>query len=113
MTNLHKVAVIGLIALAASTSFAAAARLPILVTPKDPHSAPTLDCRVKGTDFWIMNFGSKPIDSGRQVAWRSPTTGDDSVVSLPGTLQPGEELELADVLTDDAVAGSPCAAGFV
>ena len=120
MTNLHKVAVIGLIALTASTSIASAMSVDVidklistLPGKQATHGTTTVDCRVKGSDFWIMNFGSKPIDSGRQIAWSSPTTGDDGVLAMPGTLRPGEEVRLADILSDDAEAGSPCTAGVI
>jgi hypothetical protein len=67
---------------------------------------------MKGFDFWIINFGSANVDSGRQVAWSSPTTDDGAVITLPKTLAPGEQLKLADVLSDVPYRGAPCVAAF-
>ncbi|HVY52643.1 MAG TPA: hypothetical protein VHA07_13925 [Devosia sp.] len=127
MTNLTKLAATALVALTASTSFASAMvtpnypgpiPLPIPPTnypgqPDHHHGFTSLECKVRGADFYIMNFGTTTIDSGRQVAWASPTTDDDGVVLLPKMLAPGESVKLADVLSDLALPGSPCSAAFV
>ena len=70
-------------------------------------------CRVKDDNFYITNFGDRNLDSGRQVSWRSPTTGDEGVVLLPKMLAPGEEVELYGVLSDFVAAGSFCTAELV
>jgi hypothetical protein len=123
MTKLNRLAALAILALAAAPSLAAAAGLPpMLPAPKGPalnmpdapsHGSPYLDCRVHGLDFFIINMGTKTIDSGSQVAWNSPTTDDSNVVLLPKMLAPGEEVELADVLSDIPQRGAPCAVGFV
>jgi hypothetical protein len=59
-----------------------------------------------------MNFGSTQIDSGRQVAWSSSSTGDSGTVLVPGPLNPGQEFKLSDVLSDNAMRGAPCTADF-
>jgi hypothetical protein len=124
MTNLTKPAAFAVLALAASTTLATAAGLPPMqpgpnwpVTgPNNPteqrHGAPDLVCRMKGFDFWIINFGSATVDSGRQVAWSSPTTEDGDVITLPKTLAPGEQLKLTNVLSDVPSRGAPCSASF-
>ena len=90
----------------------------IPVPPNQPqpdihHSTTALECKVRNTDFYIINFGSANIESGRQVEWSSPATQDGGVVLLPKMLAPGDSVKLADVLSDFALPGSPCAAGFV
>jgi hypothetical protein len=80
--------------------------------PTPSHGGPDLECRAKGTDFFIMNFGSTQIDSGRQVAWSSASTGDSGTVLVPGPLEPGQEFKLSDVLSDNAMRGAPCTADF-
>jgi hypothetical protein len=67
---------------------------------------------MKGFDFWIINFGSENVDSGRQVEWSSPSTEDGNIITLPKMLAPGEELRLVDVLSDVPVHGAPCQAAF-
>ena len=126
MTKLTSLAALAILAFAAAPSLAAAAGAPpMLPGPKMPtpgpsqssphtsHGSPYLDCRVHGLDFFIMNMGTSAIDSGSQVAWNSPTTDDSSVVLLPRMLAPGEEVKLADVLSDVPQRGAPCAVGFV
>lgn len=128
MTNLTKLAALAVLALGATTSIASALPLPppppfpfpvpggpnnMPNTPSvERHGAPDLECRMKGFDFWIINFGSGDVDSGRQVAWASPTTDDGAVITLPKTLAPGEQLKLADVLSDVPYRGAPCVAAF-
>jgi hypothetical protein len=123
MTNLTKLAAIALVALSASTTFASAAFVnppAIMVPPAGPQSQPTvhrtpanLECKVRDADFYIINFGSNNIDSGREVAWSSPATDDDGVILLPRMLAPGDSVKLADVLSDFALPGAPCSAAFV
>ena len=123
MTKLTNLATLAFLALAASTSLASANVIPSThpipttpgtpSTPENNHGTPFLDCRVHGFDFWIINMGGKTIDSGSQVAWNSPTTDDSSVILLPKMLAPGEEVKLADVLSDIPQRGAPCAVGFV
>ena len=117
MIDTIKLAALGIVALATSTSFAVALPYPAAVnlpTPQldQPQRPPDLDCRMKGFDFWIINFGNANVDSGRQVAWSSPTTDDGAVITLPRMLAPGEELKLADVLSDVPYRGAPCTASF-
>lgn len=123
MTKLTVIAAGAFVALVASTSFASAMVLTHATQPNPPNTpnAPTvedrgivgLECRVKGTDFYVINFGTMNVDSGRQVAWNSPRSGDSGVVMLPRMLAPGEELRLSHVLSTATPAGSPCSAGFV
>jgi hypothetical protein len=127
MTNLTKLAAFAVLALGATTTLASAIPLPGPApfpfpvpggpnTPNAPtlerHGAPDLECRMKGLDFWIINFGGANVDSGRQVAWSSPTTEDGAIITLPKTLAPGEQLKLADVLSDVPYRGAPCIAAF-
>jgi hypothetical protein len=122
MTNLTKLATLAATTFVLTTTFATAMSIPTtapgpIPTPNDPptmttHGAPDLECRMKGFDFWIINFGSANVDSGRQVAWSSPTTDDGAVITLPKTLAPGEQLKLADVLSDVPYRGAPCVAAF-
>jgi hypothetical protein len=119
MTNLTKLAAIALAALVASTAIATAGGPPPLpkvpqVHPQRPHhhGIVDLECKMKGFDFWIINFGNDNVDSGRQVSWSSPTTDDGAVITLPKMLAPGEELRLADVLSDVPAQFAPCDASF-
>jgi hypothetical protein len=99
-----------------STSFASAMVIPTwppMPQPNTTHSTLDLECRVKNNDFYIINFGNAVVDSGRQIEWRSPTTNDDGRILLPRMLNPGDEVKLADVLTDVALSGAPCTAAFV
>jgi len=119
-SNLAAVALAGLTLALFGASSASAMFLPQVAppprtqqsAPTPNHGTPNLECRAKGTDFFIMNFGSTPIDSGRQVAWSSASTGDSGTVLVPGPLEPGQEFKLSDVLSDDAVRGAPCTADF-
>jgi hypothetical protein len=122
MTNLTKIVTFALTTVVVTTSMIAAASaftLPTFPPTRIPHSFDkhhsdmTVECRVHDADFWIQNFGGDNLDSGRQIAWRSPTTGDEGVILLPKMLAPGEEVKLADVLSDDALAGAPCAVALV
>jgi hypothetical protein len=118
MTNLTKLAAFALVALSASTTFASAMVIPsrpplTRLGPTTTHSPAELDCKVRGADFYITNFGSDNVDSGRQVAWNSPTSDDSGVVLLPRMLAPGESVKLADVLSDFVLPGSPCTVAFV
>jgi hypothetical protein len=119
MTKLISLSALAVSALVASTGLASAFSLGFAVDKQtyptgESHSPQIIvECRVRDADFWIMNFGNDVLDSGRQIAWRSPTTGDEGVVLLPKMLGPGEEVKLADVLTDDAHAGAPCTAALV
>jgi hypothetical protein len=122
MTKLTRLATLAFVALTASTSLAAAAimppmpkipTIPNVPSAPDSHGSPYLDCRVSGLDFWIINMGAKTIESGSQVAWASPTTDDANVVLLPRMLAPGDEVKLADVLSDAPQRGAPCAVGLV
>jgi hypothetical protein len=81
--------------------------------PDQSHGFPTVECRVHNADVWIQNFGTDILDTGRQVAWRSPTTGDQGLILVPKILAPGEEVKIADALTADALAGAPCQAALV
>jgi hypothetical protein len=124
MTNLTKLAAIALLALGASTTFASAAFVngpAILVVPGPaPQGQPTvhrapadIECKARGADFYIINFGSDNLESGRQIAWNSPSTDDSGVILLPKMLAPGDSVKLADVLSDLALPGARCSAGLV
>ena len=118
MTNLTKLALLAVVALTTSISMASAAPLPIFpglphLNGPHKHSNMIIECRVKGDNFWIINFGDKVLESGLQIEWRSPSTDDDGVILLPKMLAPGEEVKLADVLTDEARPGAPCSAALV
>ncbi|MEO9227595.1 MAG: hypothetical protein ABI216_01400 [Devosia sp.] len=114
MTNLTKLALVAVVALTASTSIASAMQIKV-PQPNKPHthSNMTIECRVRDDNFWIINFGDKNLDSGLQIAWRSPATDDSGVVLLPKMLAPGDEVKLAGVLTDFANGGDPCSAALV
>ena len=116
MTNLTKMAAVALAALFVTTTVAlAAAPLPVNTRPRPSrphHGMKDLECKMKGFDFWIMNFGTDNVDSGSQVSWSSPTTDDGDVITLPKMLAPGEELRLADVLSDVPERFAPCDASF-
>lgn len=114
MTKLTKMAAIALAALVASTAIAdAAAPLQIKPRPSRPHHGiKDLECKMKGFDFWIINFGNNNVDSGSQISWSSPTTDDGDVITLPRMLAPGEELRLTDVLSDVPERFAPCDASF-
>lgn len=113
MTNLTKMAAIALAALFVTTTFASAAVTPPKPRPQRPHhSISDLECRMHGFDFWIINFGTQNVDSGRQVSWSSPSTEDGNVITLPRMLAPGEELRLTDVLSDVPERFAPCDASF-
>lgn len=118
MINLTKLAAFAILGLAATTSIAAAAGLPQLQpgphlqVSRPHHGIKDLECKMKGFDFWIMNFGTNNVDSGSQISWSSPTTGDGNVITLPRMLAPGEELKLADVLSDVPERFAPCDASF-
>jgi len=98
----------------ASSAFALP--IPIFPLPKlnVPHHHHTLDlsCRVRGDNLFITNFGDANADSGRQVSWAS-TTGDEGTLLLPKMLAPGEEVMIAEVLTEMAGPGDECQAAFV
>ena len=118
MTNTTRLASLALIALitagsASTDAFAMRTLHPPRYAPSVPHSPDDIDCRVKDDNFYITNFGDRNLDSGRQVSWRSPTTGDEGVILLPRMLAPGQEVELYGVLTDYAAAGAPCTVDFV
>jgi hypothetical protein len=127
MTTLTKLATLTAAMLVLTTTFASAMSIPTTApgpipgprpNPDHPdtstsHGAPDLECRMKGLDFFIINFGNANVDSGRQVAWSSPTTADGEVILLPKMLAPGEQLKLADVLSDVPDRGAPCNAAFV
>jgi len=115
MTNLTKLAALALAALVASTAIADAGAPPLQAKPRPSrphHGIKDLECKMKGLDFWIMNFGTTTVDSGSQISWSSPTTDDGDVITLPKMLAPGEELKLADVLSDVPARFAPCDASF-
>src|SRR3982751_6450925 len=118
MNKLIKVAAATL-ATAVTLSFATSAfALPIIIIPLPKHGPVThhthdLTCRVRGDNLFIMNFGDTNADSGRQVSWASPMTGDEGTLMLPKMLAPGEEVMIAEVLTDFAGPGSRCDIDYV
>jgi len=116
MTKLTKLSLLALAALTISTAIASAAA-PLAAAPRPArphlHHNTIIECRVKDDNFWIINFGDKILDSGVQIEWTSPSTHDDGTVLLPKMLAPGDEVKLAEVLSDDAFAGAPCSAAIV
>jgi hypothetical protein len=117
MTNLSKIALIALTAVIAGTSIAAAMSTPThrlpTTTNNNGHPNYAVECRVHGDNFFIMNWGNSTLDSGLQIEWGSPTTGDGGRVLLPKMLAPGEEVKLADALSDIVIPGSPCNVAIV
>jgi hypothetical protein len=111
MTTITKLTALALAALVASTTIASA--LPFSVRPGKSHSNYAVECRVHGDSFYVINWGSNTIDSGRQVSWTSPSTGDHGLTLMPKSLAPGEEVQLADVLSDTVAPGARCAADLV
>ncbi|MBN9305929.1 MAG: hypothetical protein BGO82_01150 [Devosia sp. 67-54] len=113
MSNLHKLAVVGL-ATAVTLSLASGAFALSLIKPvlKQAHHTQALDCTVRGFDLIITNFGDDNADSGRQVAW-AVSTGDNGTMLLPKMLAPGERLLVADALTDFAARGSRCQVDYI
>ena len=108
-TRLVSVALVALVAAGGVATDAFAMRvLPPRYAPSVSHSPDDVVCRVKDDNFFITNFGNRNLDSGRQVSWRSPTTGVEGTILMPKMLAPGEEVELYGVLSDDAAAGAPC-----
>ena len=117
MTNFTKIAALALVALTASTTIASA--LPVLILPpllkisRPPHNSNhDLECRMRGTDFYVINFGDVSLDSGRQVAWASPETGDSGVITVPVMVAPGDEVRLADLLSIPVAPGTRCNVAF-
>ena len=106
MTNLTKIALLALATVIAGTAIASAA--PVLILKRTPHSSPNVVCRLHGTDLFVMNFGEKNLDSGRQLEWASRTTGDQGTLMLPVMLAPGEEVRIADVLSIESIRGAQC-----
>ena len=115
MTNLSKIALVALATLVAGTTIASAAVAPPTnrLNHTQDHPNYGIECRVHGDSFYIINWGNSVLDSGRQVSWSSPTTQDSGIVLLPKMLAPGEEVQLADVLSDVVVPGSTCSAALV
>jgi|SRR6185369_5524210 len=118
MLNTAKLATLALVATIATSAFVSdASAKGVGPHPNPPpvvnHGSPDITCKVKDFDFWIINFGDTNLDSGRQVEWRSPTTEDAGIIMLPKMLAPGEQIKLADVLSDEAYRGAPCTAAFV
>lgn len=111
MTNLTKIAALAFLALTASTTIASAWPFPIK-PPATPHNSDhSLECRVANGAFYIINFGNTQLESGRQVAWSSPETGDSGIVSVPTMVAPGDEAILAE-LSVPVAAGAPCSVDF-
>jgi hypothetical protein len=81
--------------------------------PNPSHPDYNVECRVHGDSFYVINWGNSVLDSGRQISWRSPTTNDSGVVLLPKMLAPGEEVQLADILSDVVLPHSPCNVALV
>jgi hypothetical protein len=117
--NLTKIALTTLALFIAGTTVASAYwyppthdRLPT-TTNNNGHPNYAVECRVHGDNFYIMNWGNSVLDSGLQIEWGSPTTGDGGRVLLPKMLAPGEEVKLADVLSADVLPHSPCNVAIV
>jgi len=118
MHTLTKIAALALVAVAASTSMSSAffPKIPIFpILPKAPgishNTDHTLECRVANGAFYVINFGNTQLESGRQVAWSSPETGDSGIVSVPTMVAPGDEIVLAE-LSVPVQAGAPCSVDF-
>ena len=109
MTKLTKIALLALAAAIAGTTMASAApiffKIPKLQGPH--NSDQSLECRVINDGFYVINFGDKNLDSGRQIAWNSPETGDAGMAMVPKMLAPGEEARIAD-LSFPVPAGTRC-----
>lgn len=108
------VATLAAVVVAATASSAFAFFPPIkgpkLIVPRQDVTH-DLTCRVSGDNLYITNFGNSTDDSGREVVWASPATGDQGSLILP-PIAPGDEVLFAGVLTDFAGPGSPCDVGF-
>jgi hypothetical protein len=76
--------------------------------PGPQHRTYAVECRVHGDNFYIINWGNDNLDSGRTVAWASPSTGDGGTLLLPKSLAPGEEVKLADLLSMPVIPGARC-----
>jgi hypothetical protein len=116
MTNVTKIAFAALALTVAGTSvaFAAVAGPPSrLGGGNSSHPDYSVECRVHGDSFYVMNWGNSVLDSGLQIAWASPTTDDSGVILLPKMLAPGEEVQLADVLSGIVVPGATCQIAIV
>ena len=112
MTTLSKIALITLAAVVAGTTIASAAVQPPR-RPNTNHPDYGVECRVHGDSFYVINWGNSVLDSGLQISWTSPTTDDSGVTLLPKMLAPGEEVQLADVLSSIVIPGSPCQIAIV
>ena len=97
MTNLTKLATLAATTFVLTTTFATAMSIPTtapgpIPTPNDPptvttHGAPDLGCRMKGFDFWIINFGSANDGTGYElVAIASVVIGGTSLFGGSGSL---------------------------
>jgi len=113
MTNLSKIALTAFALVVAGTTIASAAIIPQRIARPTNHPDYNVECRVHGDSFYIINWGNSVLDSGRQVSWGSPTTNDSGLVLLPKMLAPGEEVQLADVLSDTVLPHSPCNVALV
>ena len=111
---LTKTALIALAFVVAGTTLALAngAGPPRKVGPNPNHPDYNIECRVHGDSFYVINWGNSVLDSGRQISWTSPTTGDTGTTLLPKMLAPGEEVQLAELSTTVAPR-SPCDVALV
>jgi hypothetical protein len=111
---MNKLTMITTAALAAAVTLSLATGAFALPPPRPhlPHSH-DLSCTVRGPNLIITNFGDTNADSGRQLVWSAPNTNDGGTLTLPKMLAPGEEVLIADVLTDFALPGDTCDAAFV
>jgi hypothetical protein len=78
--------------------------------PKNLYKA--VECKVKGPlgvtdDMWVINTGNVILPSGILIKFRVPSTGDQGEFLLPKTLDVGDKVSVADLLSD-APNGSPC-----
>jgi hypothetical protein len=81
MTTFTKLTALALTTLVASTSIASAVSFSL--SPGKSHHNYSVECRVHGDSFYVINWGSNTLDSGRQISWTSPSTGDHGLVLLP------------------------------
>jgi hypothetical protein len=120
MTRLTRIAAVALAALVASAAIVSTASaftippsLVNLLHKNQSHPTNAVECSLHGDSLIIFNWGNDNLDSGRQIAWASPTTGDGGVLLLPKMLAPGEQVKIADALSTMVGPGTRCEVAVV